>query len=81
MVDDRALKELIVEFVGWDTQKLVLAIKNIEGRLFLDVRKWYFYNNATPRPTKKGMMLEFKDWRIVIEHIKSLISEEYKQAA
>ena len=81
MVDDRALKEVIVEFIGWNTQKLVLAVKSVDGKLFLDVRKWYFYENAKPSPTKKGLMIGLSDWNKVIESIKALILEEYKQAA
>ncbi len=40
MYNEAALSEEVVEFEDWNKQKLVLVVKSISGKLFLDARKW-----------------------------------------
>jgi hypothetical protein len=52
------------------------GLKSIEGKQFLDIRKWYRYPNQTEfMPSKKGIMLGISDWKLIIPKIKEYLNE------
>lgn len=61
--------------------KLVVSVKLLENKKFLDVRKWYMYPNQTEyMPSRKGLMMAFEDWKKVLPRVKELL-EEYADKA
>lgn len=69
-----------------DNTKIRISLKTITNEKFIDVRKWQKYPNLDHFvPTKKGLMISLKDWKLVIpiilELIKDYTQEELAKAA
>ena len=73
MINDKALVEQLVEFEGWSNQKLVIALKQIDGKFFIDMRKW-IEQGSSYYPTKKGITLEIAHWNEAIKHLNEIAS-------
>lgn len=59
-----------------DLSKLHLSLKSNNGKIYLDARKWFKYENQTEHlPSKKGLMLEIEQWNQVIPLIQALIKQ------
>ncbi len=59
-----------------DTTSLRLTIKSSNGKLYLDVRKWFKYPNLDDFvPSKKGLMLESDQWSTIVGIIRKMVSE------
>ena len=72
MRNETAIRE--AEIALGETVKLVLCLKNWEGKVYIDARKWkkavagdIFY------PSTLGIMLETKHWLYAIPKIKEFI--------
>lgn len=75
MLDEKAVSEVVLSFEGWNTQKLVIALKNLDGKMFIDARKWLVdESKGLKTPTKKGLSLEVRDWKLAIEEINKVLS-------
>lgn len=56
-----------------ETSTLHVSVRSIEGRLYLDARKWFKYpNQEAPISSRKGLMLDFETWDKVIPIIQEL---------
>lgn len=62
---------------------LVMALKQMNGELMIDARKWYKHGEVTDfYPSKKGIMMAVKDWKVLFDGVNELISDsEVKDAA
>lgn len=69
MIDTGAIDEKVLEL--WPKQKLVIALKMLEGRAYIDVRKWIEVDGKlTPR---KGIMLSVEHWPHVIKEVQAML--------
>jgi len=69
-----AIDEKIIPMT--DTQSLHVSIKSSNGKLFLDLRKWFKYQNMDyPIASKKGIMLDFDNWHHIIPIVNDYISK------
>ena len=74
MYDRRGLDELEVVKLPWQTQKLLIVFKNLEGKDYLDMRKWINMPKFDEfRPTAKGLMLTINDWLVAMEGLNTMI--------
>jgi len=59
-----------------EISKIRLSLKTLENKKFIDVRKWLKYPNLDHFvPTKKGLMISLKDWKLALPIIAAFISE------
>lgn len=72
MIDSQAIDEILDQFEGWNSQKIVVALKSLEGKMFIDVRKWIDIKGEM-RPSK-GLMLSVNHWPKAIKMIETIIS-------
>lgn len=64
------------EIKSGETQKILIQLKANDSQLFIDVRKWYKYDNMVEwRPRPKGITLEKSKWNEVIVKINELMSK------
>lgn len=76
MPDINAVKSCVYTRPGWEYQELVLGVKWFNDKKYLDLRKWMPYGDSgDKRPTGKGLMLEFSDWRALIPKIQEMLKE------
>ena len=75
MTDTTAIDEEIVTF-GEEKQRVVIALKQAVGRVYIDLRKWnpVFLNPSEFHPSAKGLMLRFEQWPVVIAGINRMIA-------
>ena len=60
-----------------DSQKLRVALKSANGGLMIDARKWIKYPNLDDYvPTKKGLMIDFKSWNLLMPLVTELIASQ-----
>jgi hypothetical protein len=65
-----------------DTCRVRMVVKSANGKLYLDVRKWFKYPNQDEfLPSKKGLMLDFSEWKQVIKDMDEFLKAEYQEAA
>ena len=76
MVNLVGLEEVEVE-LGWTTQKLIACVKSVNGKMFVDVRKWVKATSQSEYRPRHGIMLDVKDWPKAMEAISKLV-EGYK---
>ena len=63
------------------TQLLRICVKSSRGTLYVDVRKYIRYSEDSDYcPSKKGVMLEFEDWKRVIPLIESFVNANMSKA-
>lgn len=63
-----------------ETAVLRISVKQTGDKLFLDCRKWNNWSNLNELiPSKKGIMLDFKTWLVVLEEVKKLIASNSGQ--
>ena len=74
MIDNSAIDEIEGQFDGWKHQKLVVALKLLQGNQFIDARKWTPVSSGSSemKPTK-GLMLAVNDWPKAIEMINEML--------
>lgn len=74
-----------IEFQDLDLGEMVklrVSLKSIDGKLFVDVRKWVKWPNIDHFiATKKGIMLSCGDWKKAITMIESMIVKDEALAA
>lgn len=79
MIDKDAVSEVEYEGKGWNYQRLILSIKFFEGKQYLDVRKW-MKRKSSPElemmKTRKGLMLDIDDWKLVVPMINDMIASQ-----
>ncbi len=64
------------ELILGENVKLRIALKSIENKKFIDVRKWQKYPTLDHfLPTKKGLMVSLKDWKQALVVMSALIAE------
>ena len=63
----------------WKTQKLVACIKIVEGRPYIDLRKWVRGVEQDSYRPRLGIMLSMEDWTSAIEVLKGMINDNTKQ--
>ena len=57
-----------------ETAMLHASTKSVDGRIFIDARKWYKYPNLTEYvPTKKGLNMVVADWKRAMPLLQALI--------
>ena len=78
MLDDHAIDEIVVQFDGWKSQKMVVALKSLEGKQFIDARKWVRSEDGSTMRPNKGIMLSVKDWPKAIEMIQEMLARHIK---
>ena len=55
--------------------KFLVEFKIIDGKQFIDVRKWVLFPGSSEwMPTKKGICLELHQWKQAIEKMEELLS-------
>ena len=65
-----------IDLILTDLCTLRLTVKSSNGKLYLDIRKWFKYPTSDELlPSKKGLMLEFSEWKKVIKEIQSIMDE------
>ena len=57
------------------TSKLIIQVKCQFGKKFIDIRKWIQWNTMEGLLTKKGICLEFSDWKRVSEVVERMIDK------
>ena len=74
----KAVEEFKLQPDDWRTQKLSVALRNLDSQFFIDVRKLIcgFKKNGDPYEfrSKKGIMLSVEFWPEVCEKINELVS-------
>ena len=73
MLDDSSVDEITHRFDDWNTQKINVALKTLEGKEFIDLRKWFTSNQGVSRPMK-GIMLSVKHWPKVVEMVNEMLA-------
>ena len=59
-----------------ETNMIRLSLKSVHGKVFLDVRKWVKWPNLDHHvATKKGLMIEAKEWKGLMEQIGMFIAD------
>ena len=77
------MKDNFGDIEGFDRQigetlKVHTSLKSIEGKLFIDVRKWYKFPNLPDYiSTKKGIMLSIQDWSVLLPLISEMVDKVY----
>lgn len=74
MTNNESIDEITLDFDGWNTQKLIVALKSYDGRLFVDARKWMIYPDKNIS-TRRGLMLDLLQWPKAIEAIQGFIKQ------
>ena len=72
MIDDTS--ELASnDYILGETVKVHISLKSVEGKMFIDIRKWFKYPNLDHYvSSKKGIMLRVSDWDKIIPLINKL---------
>lgn len=72
----------VEEIVLGENVHLHLSLKTLQGKVYLDLRKWIkFPNQDEFVATRKGIMLSVEDWRRVIPQIMAYIERECQKLA
>lgn len=71
MIDNVALSEEVYANPRWNTQRVLVSVKQAAGKLYVDCRKWT-EKNGTLAPSK-GIMLALEDWTGVIPLIQRAV--------
>ena len=59
--------------------KILVQLKIIDGKQFVDVRKWVLFPGSTEwMPSKKGVCLELGQWEQVMLAIQKMIEDSSK---
>ena len=74
MIDNTAIDEISNQFDGWKSQKMVVALKTLEGNQFIDARKWTTTSGSDELRPSKGLMLKVSDWPRLIVMVNEMIS-------
>jgi len=70
-----ASKEMILS----DNCMVRMSIKSSNGKIYLDMRKWYKYQNQNEfLPSRKGIMMSTKEMRVILPIIEGIINENDK---
>ena len=65
-----------VEFKLGETVKVKISLKSIEGKLFVDCRKWYKFPNMEDYiASSKGIMLSVRDWENILPYIGGMVEK------
>ena len=62
MISKGSLDEIEHQFDGWKHQKLIVALKNLDGNLYIDCRKWLPVGSGDEMRPSKGITLSVNDW-------------------
>lgn len=55
-----------------DVSLLKFSLKSSNGKLYIDMRKWFKYQNQDEYlPSKKGIMLDLSEWKQSIMQLNS----------
>lgn len=73
MIDHTAICEEIYQNPSWITQRVMICLKQVPGKLFIDIRKWTDKNGKL-QPSK-GIMLSVDDWPPIISMIQKMIEK------
>lgn len=81
MIDDCALSEVEWHPDEWKYQKLVASLKSMEGKLWIDLRKWLPKGRPEDNQMRrsKGLMLELEHWKRVLPLITKFIDDASTQ--
>ena len=71
MIDNHAVSEIEYRNESWNSQVVLISLKQVDGRNYVDVRKWHGYGGQLV--ASKGMMLRFDDWIPIMKHIQATI--------
>lgn len=80
MINDKAISEKVVHFEGWNSQILIVALKSIDGKMFIDVRKWIEKGDQNIA-SRKGITLELAHWIEAIKQINEVIGANMENHA
>ena len=69
MIDYGSIEQTTLKL--WPKQELIVSLKSLEGKLFIDARKWAMLGD-TMRPGK-GLMLDLECWPKVIEAVNAML--------
>lgn len=58
-----------------DTNKVKVILKDVNGKNYLDVRKYYLSKQEEYKATNKGIMLSESKWRELLPLLQELLSE------
>lgn len=72
MIDNQAVCEKEVD-MKWESQKLLITLKQLHGKSYVDVRKWIQFENGY-RP-RHGLMLEKDQWNHVTDEVKAFLAD------
>lgn len=62
-----------------DTQSLHFDLKSADGKLFLDIRKWFTFDNKTEEiASRRGLMLDLDTWSFILPSIKEIVTANIK---
>ena len=75
MIDRTAIDEEVLEL--WESQRLLISLKQVSGKAFVDARKWIAFENAY-RP-KSGLMLSFEHWPIAMKKIQEMLDRHIEK--
>lgn len=75
MDSQNSLDERKVVNEKWERQHIKLSLKSFDGRLAVDIRKWFTADDGVNHPTRKGIMLEISDWHGVFETFNQMIKD------
>ena len=71
------IEEMVVETPSWSKQKLIACVKSVNGKMFIDLRKWVKNEGTEILRPRLGIMLSVDDWPKAMEAISKLV-EGYK---
>ena len=72
IIDDQSISEIEVENL-WPNQKMIVALKTLSGKMFIDARKWT--KTQTGYSPGKGLMLHVEHWPLVTQKIQEMIAQ------
>ena len=73
MIDNTSLDEVSWHPDEWKSQTLNLSVKNLDGHIFLDARKWFKNMDSSKEwRMSKGLMLQVGHWLEVLPLIQEL---------
>lgn len=73
MIDKSGLDEIDVGGLTWNFQRLIVAYKTLEGKDFIDARKWVPTIHDDKYTPKGGLMLRPEHWLKTMKAINEMI--------